>query len=362
VSSYRTLLNRSPKIMAFDTCVKGDAPPQISILLPTCNRPKLLENCLAALSRQETKYMFEIIVVNNAPAHAGITDVVAQFPLARTITEKRPGLSYARNAGIRAARGDILVFTDDDTLAAPDWLENLAAPFFSRAEITAVTGQTLPLKLETEAEILFEAYGGLWCGATRSEFNKEWLSSRRLYLPLWVIGTTANAAFRACIFRDPAVSLLDERLGAGSPVGAWEDLYLFYRILRAGGVIVYLPNARLRHAHREHLHDLGGQLKAYRRGEVAFCILSLLREREWRSLLHLCLWIPYWRTTQLAGELLRRIRGQRRFRLRLVLKEWFAYLEGVPALILSHQQVQRWAKESSNAVASTEIARNLGPS
>jgi O-antigen biosynthesis protein len=359
VSSYRILLDHSSKIMAG---VKGDAPPQISILLPTCNRPQLLENCLAALSCQHTKYTFEIIVVNNAPAHAGISDVVAQFPKARLITEKRRGLSYARNAGIRAARGHILVFTDDDTLAASDWLENLAAPFFSRPEITAVTGQTLPLKLETEAELLFEAYGGLWCGARQSEFNKKWLSSRYFHLPLWVIGTTANAAFRASIFKDPAVSLLDERLGAGSPVGAWEDLYLFYRILCAGGVIVYQPNAKLCHAHRENLDDLCDQLQAYRRGEVAFCLLSLLHEREWRSLLHLCLWIPYWRTTQLAGELLRRIRGKRRFRLRLVFKEWFAYLEGVAALILSHQQAQRWAKEGSKTVASTEIARNLRPS
>src|ERR1700735_129506 len=217
--------------------VKGDAPPQISVLLPTCNRPKLLENCLRALSCQQTRYTFEIIVVNNAPARSDISDAVAQFPKARLITEKRRGLSYARNAGIRAARGNILAFTDDDTLAASDWLENLADPFFSRPEITAVTGQTLPLKLETEAELLFEAYGGLWCGTTQSEFNKKWLSSRHFCLPLWVIGTTANAAFRASIFRDPAVNLLDERLGAGSPVGAWEDLYLFYRILRAGGVI-----------------------------------------------------------------------------------------------------------------------------
>lgn len=43
------------------------------------------------------------------------------------------------------------MFTDDDTLAPPDWLENLVAPLFLRKEVAAVTGQTLPLKLETEA-------------------------------------------------------------------------------------------------------------------------------------------------------------------------------------------------------------------
>jgi len=321
--------------------------PEISILLPTCNRTALLEGCLGALLRQRTTRTFEVIVIDNAPRGDSALDSRMGAPNVRLINEPRRGLSYARNAGIRGARGKFLVFTDDDTLAPCDWLENLVAPLFSRREVAAVTGLTLPLKLQTEAERLFEAYGGLGRGETPAEFDLRWLNSNWSRLPLWQIGTTANAVFRADIFSDPAIGLLEERLGAGSPSGAWEDLYLFYRILLAGHVIVYQPSAKIRHAHRENLAELSQQLLAYRRGEVAFCLLVLKREREWRALLHLLLWIPYWRATQLLGELLRRARGDNRFRLSIVIREWGAYFAGPAALFLSHRRARRLARKSS---------------
>ena len=323
-------------------CARGDAP-EISILLPTYDRAVTLERCLHALLQQRTKRSFEVIVVDNAP-HSGYTrESVARFPQVRLIVEPRQGLSCARNAGIGAARGEIIVFTDDDTRAAPDWLENLVAPFSARPEVAAVTGKTLPMKLETEAEQLFEAYGGLGGGTAAAEFDSEWLGAKLWWLPLWQMGTTANAAFRASVFGDPAVGVMDERLGAGSPVGAWEDLYLFYRILRAGYVVVYEPRAEVQHAHRQGLAQLSKQLQAYRRGEVAFCLLALHHERDWRALLHLLLWIPYWRATQVFGELLRRLRGQKRFRFPMLLREWWAYLEGPAALLSSQRRVRRWA-------------------
>jgi len=329
---------------------KDETRPEISILLPTCNRAAQLEACLDALLHQRTTRTFEVIVIDNTPQADSTREPVARFPNVRLIAAPRRGLSYARNAGIHAAQGKILAFTDDDTVASSDWLENLVAPFFARNEVAAVTGQTRPLKLETEAERLFEAYGGLGCGKAAAEFDRRWLT-KQWRLPLWQIGTTANAAFRASVFRDPGVGLLEERLGAGTPAGAWEDLYLFYRILRTGQVIVYQPNAKMRHAHRQNMRDLSKQLQGYRRGEVAFCLLSLKREREWRALLHLILWIPYWRATQLLGELLRRVQGEKLFRFSILLREWCAYLCGPAALLVSNRRVRRWARKPSAEVA-----------
>jgi GT2 family glycosyltransferase len=325
---------------------RGDgSPPEISILLPTCNRPEQLETCLRALRQQRTTRTFEVIVIDNAPSAAGVSKPVACYSNVRVIAEPRGGLSYARNAGIRAARGTILAFTDDDTLASPDWLENLVAPFSASEEIAAVTGQTLPLRLETEAERLFEEYGGFGCGENPAVFTRDWLASQRWRLPLWQIGSSANAAFRASVFRHPGVGFLEERLGAGSPSGAWEDLYLFYRILRTGQVIVHQPNATIQHAHRPNMTGLSRQLQAYRRGEVAFCLLALTREMDWRALSHLLLWIPYWRAAQLFGELFRRAQGDKRFRFSILLREWFAYLCGPAALLASDHRVRRWARK-----------------
>lgn len=321
--------------------------PEVSILLPTRDRLALLEKCLDALLSQRTERAFEVIVIENTPLPGYSGGAAKNLPQVRTITEPRQGLSYARNAGIRAARGRVVVFTDDDAQAEPEWLENLTRPFSERPDVVAVTGRTLPLKLETEAERLFEAYGGFGSGKVAAEFNLRWLTSKVWRLPLWQIGTTANAAFRREIFERPGIGLLEERLGAGSPVGAWEDLYLFYRILRAGHVILYQPSAQIRHLHRQDLTELSKQLEAYRRGEVAFCLLSLKREREWRALFHLLVWIPYWRITQLLGELLRRLQGRKRFRFPILLREWLAYLEGPAALFQSHRRVRRWANKTS---------------
>ena len=69
-------------------------------------------------------------------------------------------------------------------------------------------------------------------------------------VPTWKLGATANAAFRAAIFSDPAIGVLDEALGAGMPTGCSEDTYLFYRILKAGHTIVYEPAAWVWHEHR----------------------------------------------------------------------------------------------------------------
>jgi glycosyltransferase involved in cell wall biosynthesis len=333
--------------------MNAESRPQISVLLPTCDRSESLEKCLVALNAQRTSHTFEVIVIDNSRRQGQSTKPNANFPHIRRIAESRPGLSCARNAGIRAASGNILVFTDDDTLAEPDWLENLVAPLFSTAAVAAVTGQTVPLRVETEAERLFEAYGGLGGGKIATEFNGSWLRSKFFRLPLWQVGTTANAAFRASLFRDSRIGLMEERLGAGSPAGAWEDLYIFYRILRAGYVIAYRPSAKTCHAHRQHMADLTKQLQAYRRGEVAFCLLSLLRDREWRAILHLFLWIPYWRIAQLLGELLRRTGGEKLFRFPMLAREWIAYFEGPVALFRSHHGLRRWQKHHTAEMATS---------
>jgi glycosyltransferase involved in cell wall biosynthesis len=306
-----------------------------------------LRRCLEALGRQTIAQPFEIIVVDNRPQSSSTRDLLADFPTVRVIDERRPGLSPARNAGVALARGEIVVFTDDDTEAEPDWLNQLLRPF-GRSEIAGVTGNTKPLKMETDAERLFEAYGGLRHGDAYAEYGPSWLRSRTWHLPLWQIGTTANAAFRAQVFRDAAIGSLDEHLGAGSPTGAWEDLYLFYRMLRRGCVMAYEPRAVVLHAHREELAELSEQLQAYRRGEIAFCLLVLWRHGEWRAIPHVTLWIPFWRLTQFGGELLRRFRGRRRFNLGIAMRENWAYLQGPFALFASHRRVQQWRLERAS--------------
>lgn len=320
--------------------------PEISVVVPTGNRTALLEKCLDALLGQRITRTFEVILVDNAPRPGRRAEPNETSPTVRWVAETRRGASQARNTGIRAARAELIALVDDDTQPEPEWLDNLTAPLFARPEVAGVTGQTLPLKLETEAERLFEAYGGFSCGESPVEFDSRWLRSNVWRLPIWQVGTTANVAFRASVFRNSAVGFMDERLGPGTIVGGGEDLYLFYRLLRAGHLIVYQPSAGILHAHRQNLGDLSAQLRDYRRGEVAFCLLALGHERDFRALFHLLLWIPYWRVTQLIGELLRRARGKKLFRLRMILQEWRAYLQAPATLGLSHRRLQQELADS----------------
>src|SRR5581483_11614611 len=108
----------------------------VSVVIPTYRRPLLLRRCLQALLDQTLGAdEFEIVVVDDArDAHTQrlIDELAEQFaPLALRYLHPPPGVrgpAAARNAGWRAARADIIAFTDDDTIPAADWLaEGLAA-------------------------------------------------------------------------------------------------------------------------------------------------------------------------------------------------------------------------------------------
>jgi GT2 family glycosyltransferase len=310
----------------------------VSIVIPTCDRPQDLRRCLSALQRQTFRRVVEIIVVDNRPGSSSAApDVVREFPGVRLLEEERRGLSYARNAGFAAATGEILVAIDDDVVVGNGWLERLIGPF-ERAEVAAVTGHVLPLELETESECRFEAYGGLGKGYQPFEVNGQWFRSIRGAVPTWQIGATANAAFRAAIFSDSRIGLLDEALGAGMPTGCSEDTYLFYKILKAGGTIVYEPSAWVWHRHRPDRRGLRQQIFAYSKGHVAYHLTTLERDRDVRALTRLFYSLPkvyLWRAYS-------RLRGWSDYPLSLIATEIAGNLAGPWALWRARRRVRRF--------------------
>ncbi len=319
-------MNRRPLQTGFDVCV----------VICTCGPPAGLSRVLESLRRQRTFLRFEIVVVDNRAQRAG-----EALPAGvRWIVEERVGLSYARNAGIRAADSRIIAFLDDDMEAPEEWLEELVRPILED-RCDAVTGPTNPLQLETESERLFEAYGGHGHGRKKKEYDALWLNRQKLRLPLWQIGGFGNAAVRGDVFARAGV--FEEALGAGTPAGSWEDLELIYRILRAGCRILHNPEAAAGHAHRQDLAGLTKQLCGYRRGEVSFCLIAAARYHDARALSHLLLWIPWWRTCLVVVELGRRLRGRRLFRFDLMSREILAYLSGPFALAAAFHRKRKLA-------------------
>ena len=304
--------------------------------MATRDRPDDLRTCLRCLAAQKSPRPTEIIVVDNHPASGLTPPVVAEFPEVVLVGEPRQGLAYARNTGFIASQGDIVATTDDDVQTPPDWLEKLLAPFV-RPDVLAVTSNILPLELETTAQCLFEAYGGLGRGFDVQVADRDWFARFGTAVPTWELGATANAAFRAAIFSDPHIGLLDEALGAGMPTGCSEDTYLFYKILKAGHTIVYEPAAYVWHKHRRELATLRHQIYAYSKGHVAYHLTTLLRDHDVRALVRLTLELPW----SYAVRLRERLRGRSIYPVSLLLLEIAGNLAGPWALWRSRRQVKR---------------------
>lgn len=314
----------------------------VSVVMATHDRPDDLRVCLRSLAAQESPRRVEIVVVDNNPDSGLTPPVIAEFPGVLLVSERRKGLSYARNAGINASSGEIVVATDDDVTMPPDWLEKLIAPF-ARSDVMIVTGNILPLELETKAQQLFEAYGGLGRGFKPFEADGAWFEHfNRTAVPTWHLGATANAAFRAAIFSHPQIGLMDEALGVGTPTGCSEDTDLFYRVLKAGYTIVYEPEAYVWHRHRRDLAALRRQIYGYSKGHVAYHLTTLLRDRDLRALTQLAVGLPrahLWRIKE-------RLRRRSAYPVSLIALEIKGNLAAPWALWRSRRRVRRLGRSS----------------
>ena len=102
----------------------GEQPPEVTVVVPTRDRPAYLEVTLASLARQRTDAPHEILVVDDGASDA--TAQVAARHGARYVRHGQPrSLNAARNTGVREARAPLVAFVDDDVLVPPDWLAAL---------------------------------------------------------------------------------------------------------------------------------------------------------------------------------------------------------------------------------------------
>jgi glycosyltransferase involved in cell wall biosynthesis len=243
----------------------GNAPIAISVLICTRDRPRELARCLEAVFAQRYS-MFEVIVVDNAPSDGATENLCSQLPVLY-VREMRPGLSNARNQGIRSATHDVIAFTDDDTVPDPCWLEALAIAFMD-PDVLAVTGRVTPGALETPAQVIFEcACGGMSKGTEARTFSRDHLSEQQR-IATQRMGVGANMAFRSQVFAK--CGGFDPWLGAGAPGRAAEDLDMFHRVVEAGLTLRYEPDASVRHYHRRGIRDLQRQLEDAAAGYSAY--------------------------------------------------------------------------------------------
>lgn len=307
--------------------------PEISVVVCTRDRPARVAVCVRQLARQEYP-SYEIVVVDNAPADAGAVPAVLEsldlcVPV-RYMLEVRGGLSWARNAGWRAAKADIIAFLDDDEVPDRYWLAEIARGFSARLKVGCVTGMVLPAELRTEPQQWFEELGGIQPGRG---FDQEIFGLGHSQSPLYPIppfGAGANMAFRREVLVD--IGGFHVALGAGTPARSAEDTFAFTRTLLAQHTVVYQPTALVLHYHRDTLVDLKKQVYGYSVGTAAF--YAALISSEPKIVFDLLRLIP----TVIKDNLCAKdavLTTTMRTRPSLVLTQILGTLVGVPAYVRS---------------------------
>lgn len=150
-----------------------DQPLELSIIVCTYRRSELLVRTVEAIAAQEglADVAFEVVIVNNDPDDLSVKPLidklrVRHFPAAaarlRVIDCPFPGLSFARNFGIAAARGAILSFLDDDSIPERGWLGATVKAFAEHPDAGVVGGAIRVVVPDTAPTWLEPDWRGYW--------------------------------------------------------------------------------------------------------------------------------------------------------------------------------------------------------
>lgn len=195
------------------------ATPQISLIIPTCNRPEDLRRCLGLLEPQmENDASVELIVCDDGSARPHPLE--KEFPAVRWLTGPQIGPGANRNVGAQDARGEWLIFLDDDCLPEPGLLAAYRSAMGPSASV-ALAGPIL-----------------------RSDAQKDSLLWEAPHNP------SAHDLPPSCNFAIPREIFLrsggfDERFRI-----SFEDMEFFARLALQGVPVHFVPEAIVQHPSR----------------------------------------------------------------------------------------------------------------
>jgi O-antigen biosynthesis protein len=250
--------------------------PSCSVVVCSRHRAAALARCLGALRRLDHPN-YEIIVVDNTAGDPSVRRL-AESADARYILEQRVGLSPARNAGARSARGELVAFIDDDAVAQPDWLAAHAAAFRDNA-VAATAGRVLATSFSAPT-------GKKWTAAVEDlgaaprrvdRTSPDWFEQ----VNFGGIGFGSNMAFRAKLFEDGWGFRAGLGLGEREqPLG--EEHYAFFTLVRTGHAVAYVPDAVVYHEAPASPSELQQKRRRLARGSASYLVMLFVEHPEFR--------------------------------------------------------------------------------
>ncbi len=262
---------------AFIFGARDEARPYVSVVIPFYNREELVDWAVGSVLRSAVPMTMEveIIAVDNGSTDNTV-EQLKRHPI-RIVHCAERGPGAARNAGIAASRGEIVVFTDSDCLCESDWLMRLVRPFVDPKML--ITGGNIFSLFQDDFVATFTDKIGI--------LNNRRFFAGSAYFPRFF--ATANAAYRR--------SALNTVGGFDNNLWMSEDADLAWRVLELGGKMAYVDNAVIYHQHRNTLRGLFSQAIDY--GSASVAIFAKHRSRleataalSWRNVREIA-WSPF---------------------------------------------------------------------
>ena len=242
--------------------------------MSTYNRGELLGDAVRSVlgQREKDEASFELIVVDNNSTDSTrelVERAARMDERVRYVFEPQQGLSHARNAGIRMARGPLVAFTDDDVRVERDWVAAIIRAFAEYPAADAVGGRVLPLWPSPPPAWLTRDH---WAPLALMDFGPDWFAVTPEH-QVCLMG--ANMAFRRDVFHAVGMFATEfQRVKDG--IGSIEDHEFLLRVLRSGRTGVYDPRLvvhaeiqpnRLEQVYHRRWHTGHGHFHALMRSE-----------------------------------------------------------------------------------------------
>ncbi|MCH7675293.1 glycosyltransferase [candidate division KSB1 bacterium] len=228
--------------------------PFVSIIIPSHNRPKCLQQCLAAITELDyARDKFEVIVVDDGSSTQldPIVDLFSAKINLHLLKQEHAGPARARNRGVKQAKGEFLVFTDDDCRPTPGWLATLMN-FLAIKPDSMIGG-----------EILNALPGNSFSSASQALVSYLYFYYNKNSKEAHFFTANNIALSKKCFL---AVGGFDQEWG----IAAAEDREFCDRWLLSGYQMTYAPEAVIYHAHPMSLTGFWDQQFNYGRGAHFF--------------------------------------------------------------------------------------------